>query len=67
MPYSPDWNSHVVFATGMSLEDIVTTMHHEIRHIFVGDFGRLTRGDHPQSDTQTTAAEKEAESNLGEK
>ncbi len=64
MPYSPDANSHVVFATGMSLEDIVTTMHREIRHIFLGDFGRLTRGDHPRSDTQTTAAETEAERNL---
>jgi RHS repeat-associated protein len=67
MPYSLDRDSHVVFATGMSLEDVVTTMHHEIRHIFLGDFGRLMRGDHPQSNSQTTAAEREAERNLGGK
>jgi hypothetical protein len=65
--YSLDNNTHVVFATAMSFEDIVTTMYHEIWHVFLGDFGRLSRGDHPQANPQIKAAEDEAEQNLKEK
>jgi hypothetical protein len=51
----------------MSNEDIVTTMHHELRHIFLGDFGRLKRGEHPLSGAQNQAAEDEAARNMKEK
>ena len=67
MPYAQDQSSHVIFASGMSLEDIVTTIHHEIRHIFLGDFGRLKRGDHPASNRHNEAAEQEAERNMRRK
>jgi hypothetical protein len=44
----------------MSLEDRVTTIYEEATNIFVGDFGRLIAGEHPQINNQVIKAIREA-------
>gem|GEM_PF-993308 len=61
-PYSPDDITHVV--NTVSLDDsIAATIHHELRHVFLGDFGRAAKkGGHgqPGVDKETKAADDEA-------
>jgi hypothetical protein len=45
---------------------MIETMHHELRHVFLGDFGRaVAKGQHgaPGVDQSTTQAENEAREN----
>lgn len=63
-PYSPDDITHVVANTAS--DSLAATIHHELRHVFLGDFGRsVKKGVHgaPGVDQQTKAAEDEAKKN----
>ncbi|MCW5970956.1 MAG: hypothetical protein KIT57_20835, partial [Blastocatellales bacterium] len=67
--------SEMVINGGMDEIGIVTTMHHELRHMLLGDFGRTTmRAKHSQpgaprteADDQTDRAESEANENAKKK
>ena len=66
--FSRGTNTHAVFAYDLSTDDIIKTMHHEIRHIYLGDFGRdLLRGNHPFATSFTSRAEAEADENMKRK
>jgi RHS repeat-associated protein len=63
--FSRGINTHLVFAHDMLVEEIIKTMHHEIRHIYLGDFGRdLLKGTHPYGDIPTRNAQEEAGMNM---
>src|SRR5579885_871334 len=40
-PYSPDDTTHVVANTAS--DSLAATIHHELRHVFLGDFGRSAK------------------------
>ena len=64
--YSKRGITEVGVSTDQTVEQMVQTMHHELRHVFLGDFGRaVPKGVHqvpavPAVDRATEAAEKEA-------
>jgi len=63
-PWSPDKSAHAI-ATTIS-DSLAATIHHELRHIFLGDFGRTaTKATHGQIGVgkETRAAEREAKRN----
>ncbi|MGA2299530.1 MAG: RHS repeat-associated core domain-containing protein [Candidatus Acidiferrum sp.] len=63
-PYSPDDTTHVVANTAS--DSLAATIHHELQHVFLGDFGRSAkRAGHgqPGVDQRTKAAEDEAKKN----
>ncbi|HET6933105.1 MAG TPA: RHS repeat-associated core domain-containing protein [Candidatus Acidoferrum sp.] len=63
-PFSPDDTTHVVANTVS--DSLAATIHHELRHVFLGDFGRSApKAGHgqPGVDQQTKAAEDEAKKN----
>jgi RHS repeat-associated protein len=65
-PFSPDDITHSVINSEPSDGDIPATIHHEMRHIFLGDFGRSAKKaghGQPGVDQQTKAAEDEAKKN----
>jgi RHS repeat-associated protein len=65
-PFSPDDTTHSVINSEPSDGDIPATIHHEMRHIFLGDFGRTAKKaahGQPGVDQQTKAAEDEAKKN----
>jgi RHS repeat-associated protein len=65
-PFSPDDITHSVINSEPSDADIPATIHHEMRHIFLGDFGRSAKKaghGQPGVDQQTKAAEDEAKKN----
>jgi len=65
-PFSPDDTTHSVINSEPSDGDIPATIHHEMRHIFLGDFGRSAKKaghGQPGVDQQTKAAEDEAKKN----
>jgi RHS repeat-associated protein len=63
-PFSPDDTTHVV-ANSVS-DSLTATIHHELRHVFLGDFGRSAKKaghGQPGVNRQTKAAEDEAKQN----
>ena len=65
-PFSPDDITHAVINSEPLDHDIPATIHHEMRHIFLGDFGRSAKKaghGQPGVDQQTKAAEAEAKKN----
>lgn len=65
-PFSPDDTTHSVINSEPLDHDIPATIHHEMRHIFLGDFGRSAKKaghGQPGVDQQTKAAEAEAKKN----
>jgi RHS repeat-associated protein len=63
-PFSPDDTTHVVANTVS--DSLTATIHHELRHVFLGDFGRSAKKaghGQPGVDQQTKAAEDEAKKN----
>ena len=61
--YSKRGLTEVGVSTDQTVEQMVQTMHHELRHVFLGDFGRtVPKGVHevPAVDQATGAAEREA-------
>lgn len=61
--YSKKGFTEVGISTDQTVEQMVQTMHHELRHVFLGDFGRTVgRGVHlvPAVDQATKQAEAEA-------
>jgi RHS repeat-associated protein len=62
--YSPDKNTHAVFAYGMSADDTLTTIYEELQHVFIGDFGRLKAGEHPQINSRVNASINETLRNM---
>ncbi|HET7108059.1 MAG TPA: RHS repeat-associated core domain-containing protein [Candidatus Acidoferrum sp.] len=63
-PYSPDDTTHAVANTVS--DSLAATIHHELRHVFLGDFGRsVKKAEHgqPGVNQQTKAAEDEAKKN----
>jgi RHS repeat-associated protein len=63
-PFSPDDTTHVVANTVS--DSLAATIHHELRHVFLGDFGRSAKKaahGQPGVDQQTKAAEDEAKKN----
>ena len=63
-PWSPDKSAHAIANT--ISDSLAATIHHELRHIFLGDFGRTaTKATHGQIGVgkETRAAEREAKRN----
>jgi hypothetical protein len=61
--YSKRGFTEVGITTDQTVEQMVQTMHHELRHVLLGDFGRtIGKGVHlvPAVDQATKAAEAEA-------
>jgi RHS repeat-associated protein len=72
-PMSLDDKTHIIVAngpgSGMSMDDIIGTIHHEIAHIYLSDFGRTRHGDHGYGnvDQITGDAQNEAVRNSQQK
>ena len=63
-PFSADDDTDVVVNT--TSDDIAATIHHELRHVLLGDFGRAgNNAKHglPEVDKETKEAETEARQN----
>jgi hypothetical protein len=67
-PFSADGDTDVV--ANISGGDLAATIHHELRHVLLGDFGRIgnnAKHGSPEVEKQTKEAEKEAIKNEQEK
>jgi hypothetical protein len=63
--YSPDQASRMYVANDQPDSEIVKTFYHELRHIFLGDFGRnIPRGSHPTVDGDIQGIERESDRNF---
>ena len=63
--YSPDEASRMYVANDQAESEIVKTFFHELRHIFLGDFGRnIPRGSHPAADRDIKGIERESDRNF---
>ena len=65
--YSTRGLTEVYVGSDQTVNSMIETMHHELRHVLLGDFGRtVSRGQHgaPGVDQSTTEAESEARRNL---
>ncbi len=63
--YSPDQASRMYVANDQAASEIVKTFFHELRHIFLGDFGRsVPRGSHPAADRDIQGIERESDRNF---
>lgn len=61
--YSKRGVTEVGVSTDQTVDQMIQTMHHELRHVFLGDFGRaVSKGFYEMQavDQTTGAAEKEA-------
>lgn len=66
--YTPGSAVLVEVNTDQSLESVTETIHHELRHVLLGDFGRsaaLAKHGLPEVEKQTREAEAEARRNAG--
>ena len=64
--FTPVYNFTDVIVNTISPDGLPSTIHHELRHVLLGDFGRVAPyGAHGtgQVNQQTTEAEKEAVKN----
>lgn len=64
--YSPDKASRVYVANDQADSEIVKTFFHELRHVYLGDFGRsIPKGSHPAADRDIQGIERESDRNFG--
>ena len=68
--YSTTGMTEVYVANDAGVQMMIETMHHELRHVLLGDFGRsAAKGGHdaPGVTDQTKEAQKEADDNIKQK
>lgn len=63
--YSPDKASRIYVANDQADSELVKTLFHELRHIYLGDFGRsIPKGSHPAADKDIQGIERESDRNF---